>query len=163
MLATPHLLTGAAIGMATQNYYAAFILGVISHHILDIIPHFDTAVFHMDEKDDHYKLTKRDWLIGIGDAIAGAVILLLIVMSMLIVVGSPYNLGPILVGALGGIFTDLFDNVPFWKERFRQTKIGGKIHAFHEKYHFTLTRRNWWWGIVGSGVTIIITLWILLS
>lgn len=162
MLATPHLLTGAAIGAVTQNYYAAFILGVISHHLLDIIPHFDTAIFHMNEKDDHYQLTKRDWLIGVGDAMIGVVILLLITISMLMVVGSPYNIGPILVGALGGIFTDLFDNVPFWKERFRQTKIGKKVHAFHEYYHFQPTTKNWWWGMVGSAGVIIIDLLILL-
>ncbi len=41
MIITPHLLLGAAIGAKTQNLGLTIILGLISHLVLDKIPHWD--------------------------------------------------------------------------------------------------------------------------
>lgn len=39
MLLTPHILIGALIGFKIQNPWLVFILAIISHFILDAIPH----------------------------------------------------------------------------------------------------------------------------
>lgn len=41
MVITPHLLIGAAIGAKIKNFGWIIILGIISHFILDKIPHWD--------------------------------------------------------------------------------------------------------------------------
>ena len=41
MIITPHLLVGAAIGAKTHNLGLIIILGLLSHLILDKIPHWD--------------------------------------------------------------------------------------------------------------------------
>ena len=41
MIITPHLLIGAAIGAKTHNLGLIVILGILSHLILDKIPHWD--------------------------------------------------------------------------------------------------------------------------
>jgi len=41
MFLTPHILVGAAIGAKTHNLGLIIILGIVSHFILDKIPHWD--------------------------------------------------------------------------------------------------------------------------
>lgn len=41
MIITPHILVGAVIGAKTQNLGFIIILGLLSHFILDKIPHWD--------------------------------------------------------------------------------------------------------------------------
>ncbi len=41
MYVSTHFVTGAAIGKMVGNNWIAFILGILSHIILDIIPHHD--------------------------------------------------------------------------------------------------------------------------
>jgi hypothetical protein len=39
--ATPHLTVGAALGMRVRSPLGAFALGVVSHAVLDLVPHFN--------------------------------------------------------------------------------------------------------------------------
>jgi len=39
MIITPHMLAGAAIGVHSPNVWAAFCFGLISHYLLDSLPH----------------------------------------------------------------------------------------------------------------------------
>jgi len=41
MIVIPHLLTGAAIGGRTRKIWPVFILAVISHYLLDALPHWE--------------------------------------------------------------------------------------------------------------------------
>ena len=45
MIYTPHILIGAAIGAKTHNLGLIIILGLISHFIMDKIPHWDYPVY----------------------------------------------------------------------------------------------------------------------
>lgn len=118
MLFTPHTLLGGAIGMEVNNIPLAFILGFISHFILDFIPHFDTT--------DNGKFTLRqNLIIGIDLMIGG--FLLWHYWSTL-----DFNM-VFFFGALGAIAPDLLDIVPFWNKDFRKTKFGKIFHDFHEK------------------------------
>ena len=117
MLFTPHTLIGGAIGMEVDNLPTAFVIGVISHFVLDFIPHFDTT--------DGGKYTFRQNLLIAIDLIVGGSLLLYFWIQ------SGYNMN-FFFGALGGIAPDLLDVVPFWKERFRKTKFGKFFHKIHD-------------------------------
>lgn len=41
MDATPHLVLGTALGMRVRNPIVAFALGIVSHAVLDAVPHFN--------------------------------------------------------------------------------------------------------------------------
>ena len=46
MTITPHLLAGAAIATTTNDVFVAFLLGFLTHFILDALPHIDPGTFH---------------------------------------------------------------------------------------------------------------------
>lgn len=53
---TTHAISGAALGMAIGNPGGAFIIGVISHLVLDYIPHTDQGTFLREENDKKWPL-----------------------------------------------------------------------------------------------------------
>jgi len=118
MLFTPHTLIGGAIGAEVNNVPLAFVLGFISHFILDFIPHFDTT--------DNGKFTLRQNLIIGIDLLLGGYLLLHYWSSL--------DYSPaFFFGALGAITPDLLDIVPFWNKSFRKTKFGLFFHNYHER------------------------------
>ncbi len=124
MIVTVHVVAGGVIGELVGNPAAAFLLGIISHFILDSIPHFDNL--------DNECFSPRQIAFTAAD--------FMISFSLLFgVIKLPLNQtifsSVFFWGALGGFFPDLFDNVPFWKERFIATKFGTRYHKFHENLH----------------------------
>ena len=121
MLAASHIVAGGVVGSYLGNPFLAFLLGIVIHFILDSIPHFDTIGDGIDDPKE-LTLILVDFLIG---------------MAIIVWVLKPdISLNSSFVwGSIGGMTPDLFDNVPFWRESFRKTKIGGKVHKFHDKIH----------------------------
>lgn len=117
MLLGAHLIAGATAGEAINNPYLAFAAGIILHFILDAIPHFDTT--------DEHKLTVRQIVLIAIDGIIGFAILIFCYHDF-----SIHKMS-YLIGALGGILPDLFDNVPFWNEQFQKSKFGKRFHRVH--------------------------------
>jgi len=60
MIFTSHVLTGAALATATSSPIIAFLLGLGSHLILDLIPHLDPAHFANNEENQK-KLVPFRW------------------------------------------------------------------------------------------------------
>lgn len=142
MILSVHLLIGAAIGSRLQgearsasgaakvrNYWAIFILAIISHFVLDSIPHWEYTGLTANVSGDVFMTVTikalLDILIGVG------VICWLFKSSRLI--------QPALWGAFftllpdGLIFTYVFSQVFFgWSLTFLTYPI-----AFHDKIHFT--------------------------
>lgn len=50
MILLVHLLLGAAIGQKISNPYMAIILALLSHYVLDLIPHFDYSLTDTDKR-----------------------------------------------------------------------------------------------------------------
>lgn len=61
MLSTAHLVSGAAIGLASSNYIEALVFSVIFHFILDMVPHWDPD----------FKKDRRFFLIASFDLLFG--------------------------------------------------------------------------------------------
>jgi len=102
------------VGSKTDSPELAFLFGLISHLVLDAIPHYDTT--------DAGKFTTRQIVVIFGDSLIGLAIIF-------------FYLKPeeptFFWGVLGGVILDIMDNVPFWSARFRQSPIGRPIHRIH--------------------------------
>lgn len=119
MLIATHIIVAGYAGEMIGNPFLTFLAGVIIHLLLDAIPHYDTT--------DDGKITKRQLALVIIDGIIGIFLIIFLLRA---------NLGfksPFFWGALGGIFPDILDNVPFWQKAFRGTNFGKKFHQFHER------------------------------
>ena len=164
MITTAHFIVGAAVGVATGNPYAGFVAGVVSHFVVDTIPHFDVPLSAAHDQDDNLVFTPALWTQVLVDGIVG-----LVVLAWLWGYLDTFSLvSPVLWGALGGFFPDLIDNVPFWNKAFRRTRFGTAFHRFHDSTHAAWKKtfpmkRFWWLGILTQLVTIIISLNYLFS
>jgi hypothetical protein len=63
MVITPHMLVGAAVGLQSNHLGLAFILGLLSHYLLDILPHWD-YLSKITTKSEDLKKIGLDFLIG---------------------------------------------------------------------------------------------------
>jgi hypothetical protein len=54
MTLTTHATIGAVIGKATGNPLLAFVFGILSHYLVDIIPHGDTGL------SDNFRIKKKN-------------------------------------------------------------------------------------------------------
>jgi hypothetical protein len=151
MLLTPHILAGVAIGASTDNVYWIIILAILSHFLLDTIPHTDWGMWH-DYKP--FKLEKKDYILVICDSILS--------LTLLVYLWFNIELSPLmLIGGLSAILIDLIDNVPFWNKRIRKIGIFNKLHAFHNKINYKLKSKHWYWGVLSQLAIIGGTIWYL--
>jgi hypothetical protein len=159
MLFTTHAITGATIGILTGNPLLGFGLGVISHHFLDALPHFDQGSFYIDKdkgpewagavygERKPFKV-RRDWVMLFVDFAISGVIFFIIFYKL-----PAHYWILIIAGAAGGLLPDILDGSPFWKEKFRKTASGGACHKIHNFFHWPLSIKFWYLGI---GIQVII-------
>ena len=169
MIFTTHAITGATIGVLTGNPILAFFLSWLSHYVLDSLPHFDQGSFYVkkdkgpawvgikySEKDDKFRQGKRDWTILFLDFILAAV------LGLYLLFNFPTNLWILLIfGGLGGILPDIFDGSPFWKDKFKKTKIGKPFHNIHNFFHWPLSMKYLYFGIGIQIVVVAIDLFLI--
>jgi hypothetical protein len=159
MITTGHLLIGGAIGATATTLLptptavpVALGLGILSHHLLDLLPHTDAATFWPDSR-------KIPWLAILVVALEN--LLGLALTSTLLL--TTYTTWAFAAGALGGVLPDLCDEIPLWQQRFRRTYVGGLWHRWHNRLHCADMANYWTTGlaidvfVVGGG------LWYLLS
>jgi len=137
MLITCHLLTGAAIASGPINPTVSLPLAFFSHFILDAIPHLEATTFANMKKGEDYYPTKKEILYVFLDVLFGLLVLSIIYFKL----KSPL----ILFGAFLAILPDLIDNIPFWYG-IRKLPVFKQFHKFHDKIHFDLKPRYWYWG-----------------
>ncbi|MFA4996102.1 MAG: hypothetical protein WC536_03100 [Patescibacteria group bacterium] len=118
MMTATHIIAAGYVGERIGNPFIAFLVGIVIHFILDSIPHYDTT--------DGGKLTKRQLTLTFVDLTIGILIIKFLLKADLSF-GSSF-----LWGAVGGIFPDILDVIPFWQKAFRSTKFGKRFHKFHD-------------------------------
>lgn len=89
MLFTPHLLTGAAIGLAMDDWWWIIFLSLLFHLLLDLVPHFDP----------NYEKTKKYYLWSSVDLLCGWILVMWITRGIF----SSF----VLLGMLASIFPDI--------------------------------------------------------
>jgi hypothetical protein len=90
VLVTNHVLSGALIGRLSRGPASAFGLGVLSHFVLDTIPHWGDGDIH-----DNLGVAVADGLIGLS-AMAGV-----------LAITAPADRVRVLAGMSGAAFPDL--------------------------------------------------------
>jgi len=166
MTITPHLLTGAALATTTSSPIVAFLLGFISHFILDAIPHVDPGTFHNIKlpgvkKEIHLETVHQEfkpWPTWIYIFAASEFIFIWLLVIILFA-GKP-NFGIIMMGGLGGIFVDIIDN-PIVRFHLKWP-VFRQIDYLHHKLHYDLPAEKWYWGIPIQIIIIGVSLWFLL-
>lgn len=156
MILTTHMLAGGAIGrLVPQNPFLAFILGFLSHFVLDAIPHSQYELKSLTGKKSSLELDMvidERFLRDLGmislDFCLGATLSLAISGSSLSVV----------CGALGGILPDFLLFVYFKTKTFLLKPIQ-EFHVFlNRDNHFGM---NSFWGI--SAQVLIMAIIVLFS
>ena len=155
MLITPHAIAGAVIGAEISNLYLVILLALASHFVLDALPHYDIGTAHYGEKKK-INFNWKDWLLLIFDGIL-AIVLIWVAYN-----GSHANWN-ILIGAAAGIFPDILDD--FLRVRFVKGKMSfdfekkipliSQMHSFHEKIHFKLKPKYWYWGVLAQLLIVV--------
>lgn len=125
MLIATHSLVGAFAGKEIGYPPVAFLLGIISHIILDSIPHADGPDDSPDRKESDPHTVGQYLLVAVDIALAIAIFMYFSQDDLL-------N-SSMLWGAAGGIFPDFIDNVPFWSPSLRKWSPIKKFHEFHVK------------------------------
>ena len=120
-----HSLVGSVLGHLILSPVMAFFVGVLSHFLLDMIPHGDDQLKKY-LGDSHLK----HMMIGAMDGML-ALIMLLAVAN---IVGFRQS---ILFGALGGILPDLIWGIPALFKR----KTLKWYESFHHNMHFVVKKR----------------------
>jgi hypothetical protein len=127
-------------------------LGVISHHLLDLIPHTDAETFWPEGRA---RVPLRGILIVALETLLG---LALTVTFFL----AHYTTLPFVAGALGGVLPDLCDCVPLWQERFRRSRVGGWWHRWHLRLHCGPMESAWGRGLAVDAAVVSFGIWYLL-
>ncbi len=162
MISSTHITTGAALGLAVGSiipnpYIAipvALVVGVVSHHILDMIPHTDPGSFRKDPNDSSAAKPEELWFALPDNVISTAVIVAIFLLK------EPS--WPMLFGAVGGNLPDVWHNVGFWSDYTRH-RVLPKYFELHEKNHFTARDGLIPLGIATNLVLIVLSLWYILS
>jgi len=125
-----HGTAGLLIGSQTGNPWLAFILAILSHFVLDAIPHDSLEVKHWQDKGN---FIKRVSLIAFID-----LVLLVIVLTILWFNGKITFNSSIVAGIIGAILPDyiwglgeLFKIKSKWLEKYKQLHNGD--HALLHK------------------------------
>ncbi len=154
MLDITHVIVGAAIGSRATNIGFAFLFGWLSHHILDMIPHFDRGSFFIKSRLPRYlggqaeslpegHLLKKEWILIGSD--------LTLVSGFLI---FPFVAGPwpgfwfMFAGAVGAVLPDFIAAWLFWFPKLRKISLLNNYGRLHSYLHWTLPMNKWWLGVV---------------
>lgn len=143
MMATPHMMAGAAIGRALHRPWLAWPVAFASHFLLDATPHVDSHTFYGVETGGP---TVPEAAIGIADFVAGAVLI-----GWLVRRHSDRRV--VLGGALFGILIDLIADTPLlgpWLDSWPGTAWVG---AFHHGIQPRLGPADW---LLGFGTQLIV-------
>jgi len=124
MFLSVHTCAGAVIGRFSPNPIVAFLLGFLSHFLLDIIPHGDMKIYDVYRSG---KILRRMVAIIALDGIFS------IYVAVLVLIGDNRfgNEMNIAAGIFGSVLPDLF--VMFYEVT--KIKILKKFHEFHFKLH----------------------------
>ncbi len=155
MLSTPHLLVGAAIGAATGNPALGYAGGVLSHFVLDAIPHTDQELLEQPGKGT---IMPADYAAVIVDILLG--------IGLVWYVSTFGGTGQInmYAGALGGISPDLLNNVPFWSPTINKWPGVAQFFALHDAVnHHNLSEQSKLLGVVTQFAAIALAVLVLVK
>ena len=153
MMATPHMVAGAAIGRALRRPWLAYPAALASHFLLDIVPHIDShALFGVK----HGGPTRLEATAGVTDFLVGALVVGLVSLrqpSRRVMLGS----------ALFAILVDLVEYVPPLGPWFQSWAGAAWFTGFHHGIQRNLTPAQWPLGVGTQAAVLALSLGVCLS
>ncbi len=152
MTATPHILTGAAIGKVLRRPWLAWPVAFVSHFLLDFTPHLDSHAIYGVEQGGP---TAPEAALGILNFTFGAVLIVWLLRR------QP-DRRVVLGGALFGILIDLIATIPPLGAWFKTWPGTAWLGVFHHSFQHNVTPAQWPLGIATQLVVVAIALWVCL-
>jgi len=154
MIITPHLLIGAAIGAKIKNIGWIIVLGLLSHLILDKIPHWDYGSKTMKRfaESKSYKILFIFFLKLLIDGLTGLIIVIFIIWYRKMM--KLEHLTPILIGMFFAILPDILLGI-FELSYIKSEKPSKNFIDFYHKtiHHLTHIRKL---TLLGLGTEILV-------
>jgi hypothetical protein len=137
MLGGIHFFTGSALSLSsTKNIYIAFLIGFVSHHLADRLPHLDINIFDKNKYNSIKDWDLKVWLLVILE------FLFFLSFTFYFLGRFDFSLQKIAVlGGFGAIFPDIFTILI--KNFFPKLKIFNFYFNFHKNFHFQFRKRNY--------------------
>jgi len=137
MLGGFHFFAGSALSLSfTRNVYIAFLIGFVSHHFLDRLPHLDTNIFKNSKYESIKNWDLKVWLLVISE------FLFFLFLTFSFLKKLSFDLQKIaLLGGIGGIFPDAFSLL--LKSFLPSVRIFDFYLNFHKNFHFKLENKNY--------------------
>ncbi len=151
MMATPHMLAGAALGRLTRRPWLAYPAAFASHFLLDYTPHLDSHALYGVAGGGP---TAPEAAIGITDFVVGAALIAWLAWRRA-------DRRVILGGALFGIIIDLVENIPPLGAWFRTWAGTAWLSAWHHALQHNVTPEQWALGVGTQVLVVAIALWAL--
>lgn len=129
MTLSTHAAVGIIIAEWTGNPLLGFIIALISHYVLDMVPHGDEFVYwrYIHNKDDRIAKT----------AATIDILILSLILTLLLTYGDDFHGSLTLLGALGGILPDLLINIEGVLRRHPVHSALGRSFEWLIKKHYT--------------------------
>ncbi len=136
-----HLLAGAVIGLLIPDTAAMIVVAILSHYILDLIPHIDPATFAAKERP--YTMIQK---IGLT---VDVVLVLSFAVSLFLVKNTSGN---IFIGAIAALLPDLLSPL-------EEYSVFAPLHKIHRFFHWDERRAKYWdWYIAGLVSPILVSI-----
>ncbi len=158
MLLTTHVSTTLLICQGLSNPWLAFLIGLITHYLLDIIPHGDRIKenrYLIDDIKYHKKYPgefKRYKIIAPVDVAIAALLAGYLYLS-----GQILHPEIIIPGILGAVLPDAIHGLNL----IMKSKIITKINRFHMQMHAFVSDISWEWALAGQIIYNVLVLYIL--
>ncbi len=130
MLGGIHFFVGSAISLsATKIPIFAFLVGAISHHLLDFLPHLDLNIFNNHKYNSLKDWDRKIWFLVVSE------FLFFLLLTFYFLGKFEFDIQKIaFLGGLGGILPDLF--TLFIRTFFPKLKIFDFYLNFHKNFHY---------------------------
>jgi hypothetical protein len=131
MILAIHAITGAVVSANAENIAEAAFLGLVSHYLLDSIPHTDYELKQLE--NNSIKTSAREYLKIAADLLIGGLVILFFLMRR-----NFNGIALILTGAFFGLLPDglsFLDCQIKNKDKNIFTKSLSAVNRFHKKMH----------------------------
>jgi hypothetical protein len=137
MLGGIHFFIGSALSVAlTNNIFTAFLIGFVSHHLSDRLPHLDLNIFDKNKYETIRDWDLKIWLLVILE------FLFFLILTFYFLGNLDFSLQKIAVfGGIGAIFPDVFTILV--KAFLPRLKVFDFYFHFHKNFHFKFKNRSY--------------------
>lgn len=153
MIIFTHSIVGATLASKTAILPLAFLIGFVSHFILDAIPHVDPGTLMSPEGKE---VKPWPWWVFVFIVIDITATLL-----FLYFIKEDFNFSSMIAGVMGAIIVDVISVIT--TPKIENWPVIKQINYLHVKCHYYLPRNKWYIGLITQSIIIGGFVWYLLK